>query len=368
MAKKGFFSRLLGLEDEPENILENEQEEAEGNSNQYGTTLQDAVAFAEELQSYYYNDVCKMQADMVVQTNLTEQEARTAQKKINQDKIALEQIDKILLQLRECAREFQSVWKKAVYSFYDEIEGQKLVEVQAKVFTILSKLNAVNTKQELVPVIAKRLEIYRRAWNICEDVDAPKNYNAILMDGKDGVETYHFGPFYKKVQSNEHEENLTLKLLEQIKEMEVKLQEQIPTDKVWVYVANATRLQLNFMRRTCFIRNTWEFYEDDDGQLLLDEVRVCDFEQYIKGVLQLVFTKNRYAIVTLVVPTEEMLKVIGPTQQEGIKVEICKRLRFILKERSGLYKDNLRTQRLDSRNLPRELQFMSYPKFRKAYF
>lgn len=148
MAKKGFFSRLLGLEDEPENILENEQEEAEGNSNQYGTTLQDAVAFAEELQSYYYNDVCKMQADMVVQTNLTEQEARTAQKKINQDKIALEQIDKILLQLRECAREFQSVWKKAVYSFYDEIEGQKLVEVQAKVFTILSKLNAVNTKQE----------------------------------------------------------------------------------------------------------------------------------------------------------------------------------------------------------------------------
>lgn len=368
MAKGGFFSRIFGLDDEPEGALVNEQEGITEQGTQNGTTLQDAVAFVEELQSYYYNDVCKMQADLVVQTNLTEQEVNVAQKKINQDKMALAQIDQILAQLKECVGEFQSVWKKAVYSFYDEIEKQKLISMQTKVFTILLRLNAVNTKLELASVIAKRLENYRKAWNICENVEVPRNYNVILTDGKDGIETYRFGNFCKKTRAKQIEVELTLKQLEQIRDMEVNLQEQVSTDKVWVYVANVTRLQLNFIRRTCFVRSTWESQEKEDDGLFLDEVRVCDFEQYIKGVLQIVFTKNRYAIVTLVVPTAEMLRVIGPIRQEEEKIEICKRLRFILKERSGLYKDNLRIQRLDRRNLPQELYFMSYPKFRKLYF
>lgn len=368
MAKGGLFSRLFGLEDESESTLTNEQGEIGQSENQHGTTLQDAIAFTEELQSYYYNDVCKMQADMVVQTNLTEQGARIAQKKINQDKIALAQIDQILAQLKECAGEFQSVWKKAVYSFYDEIEKQKLVSVRTKVFTILLRLNVVNTKPELKSVIIKRLESYQKAWNICGNVEIPKNYNIILTDGANGLETYHFGPFEKKVQSKQNEVELTLEQLEQIRNMEVNLQERISTDRVWVYVANVTRLQLNFMRRTFFVRSTWEFQEDDDSKLLLDEVRTCDFEQYVKGVLQIVFAQNRYAIVTLVIPTAEMLRAIGTIRQEGTKVEICKRLKFILKERSGLYKDNLRAQRLDRRDLPQELHFMSYPEFRKMYF
>ena len=80
MAKGGFFSRLFGLDDEPEGALVNEQEGITEQGTQNGTTLQDAVALVEELQSYYYNDVCKMQADLVVQTNLTEQEVNVAQK------------------------------------------------------------------------------------------------------------------------------------------------------------------------------------------------------------------------------------------------------------------------------------------------
>ncbi len=309
-----------------------------------------------------------MQADLVMQINLSEQEAKIAQKKIHQDKNALSQIDKILEELRECAGEFQSVWKKAVYSFYDEIEKQKLSSVQTKVFAILLRLNAVNTKPELVSIITKRLESYRKAWKIDSSLKIPKNYNVILTEGKDGIETYHFGHFCKHVCAKPYEVELTLEQLDQIRNMEVNLKEQIRTDDVWVYVSNITRLQLNFMRRTCFVKVTWEYQEDDDGKLFLDVVKTCDFEQYIKGVLQLVFTKNRYAIVTLVIPTEEMLNVIGPIRQEGDRVEICKRLRFILKERSHLYKDNLRTQRLDRRNLPEELQFMPYPKFRKVYF
>lgn len=369
MAKESFFSRLFGWNDQDEEAITTaEQEETITEEGSVGTTLQDAVVFVEELQSYYYNDICKMQADLIIQATLSEQQTRIAQKKIRQDQTALTQIDQILAELKEWSGEFQAVWKKAIYSFYDEIERQKLVSVQTKVFTVLLQLYAVNTRAELATVIAKRLEVYRKAWNIEKTTELPKNYNVILTDGKDGIETYHFGNFCKRVCVSANEAELTVNQLEQIRNMQIDVREQIPTDTVWVHVTNATRLQLNFMRRTCLVNATWEYQEEDAAPLLLDVVNTCDFEQYIKGVLQLVFMKNRYAIVTLVIPTQEMLKIIGPTERNGEKVEICKWLRFILKERSNLYKENLRTQRLDRRNIPEKLEFMSFAEFRKVYF
>jgi len=370
MAKGGFWSRLLGIDEEEnqEETLNNGQKEQKGENSEVGTTLQDAITFVEELQSYYYNDVCKMQADLVMQSNLSEQDASVTNKKIRQDQIALNQIDGILDQLKGCMGRYQDVWKKAVYSFYDEIEKQQMVTAQEEVFEVLLKLNAVNTKPELTPIITKRLTTYHRAWNIAQELEVPKNYNVILTESKDGIGTYHFGDFKKQVYIQMDDRSLTAQQIDQIRNMKVDLQGQVPTEKVWVYVANSTRLQLNFMRRTCFINSTWEYSEEDKSKLFLDVVKVCDFEQYIKGILRLVFTKNRYAIVSLIVPTDEMLRVIGPTLQEDGKVQICNRLWFILRERSRVYKGDLKTQRLDRRNLPEELEFVSYPEFRKKYF
>lgn len=370
MAKGGFFSRLLGFDEEEnqEETLSREQKKQNGENSEEEATLQDAIAFTEELQSYYYNDICKMQADLVMQSSLSEQELRVANKKVHQDQIALNQIDKILDQLKDCMGRYQDVWKKAVYSFYDEIEKQQMVTAQEQVFETILKLSAVNTKPELTPIITKRLTIYHRAWNIAQKLEIPKNYNVILRASKDGVETYHFGDFEKQVYTQTNDIELTMAQLDQIRNMKVDLQEQVQTEKVWVYVANSTRFQLNFMRRTCFINSTWEYSKEEKSKLFLDVVKVCDFEQYIKGILQLVFTKNRYAIVSLIVPTEAMLRVIGPTLQEDGKVQICNRLWFILRERSHVYNDNLKTQRLDRRNLPEELHFMSYSEFRQKYF
>ena len=364
------MSRLFGFDEEEsqEGNLSNGQDEKKGENNEIGTTLQDAINFTEELQSYYYNDICKMQADLVMQSSLSEQEVRVANKKVRQDQITLNQIDKILNRLKDCMGRYQDVWKKAVYSFYTEIEKQQMVTTQENVFAVLLELSAVNTKPELAEIIAKRLASYHKAWNIAQELEIPQNYNVILTEGKDGIENYHFGNFSKQVYTQAEDVELTEKQLDQIRNMKVDLEAQVPTEEVWVYVANSTRLQLNFMRRTCFVRTTWECKDEDDSKLFLDVVKVCDFEQYIKGVLQIVFTKNRYAIVSLVVPTDGMLRAIGPTLKEEGKVQICKRLRFILKERSNLYKGCLKTQRLDRRNLPEELQFVSYPEFRKKYF
>lgn len=368
MAEGGFFARLFGLEDmnsetENENRIEDTVETNTIEST--GTTLQDAVNFVAELQSYYYNDICKMQSDLLVQT-FDVSEEKLINKKIEQDKTALSQIDDVLDLVKNNEKEYQTIWKKSVYSFYDEIEKVKLASVQAKVFEILIQLCAINTKQELETIILNRIEKYKEAWNISEEIQIPKNFNAILIDGSDGIEKYRFGEFYKTVHASDTDITLNPKQLNQIRALDFEFEDKIPTNELWVYVSNVTRFQLNFMRRTCIIGNTWE--DGQKNKLKLDIVKVEDFKQYLKGILQIVFTKNAHAVISIVVPTSEMLSAIGPIERRGEKVEILKKYRFYLKERSGLYKNNLLTTRISRRNIPEKLLFLSYLEFRKIYF
>lgn len=371
MAEGRFFARLFGLDEtssdtEQENRIENI---AETNiSEPTGTTLQDAVNFVAELQSYYYNDICKMQADLVVQTTLTQGKVDFINKKIKQDQVALSQIDEILDLVKQNEREYQSIWRKSVYSFYDEIEKAKLVSVQEKVFKIILRLCVVNTKPELKSIILNRIEKYKEAWNINGEIQIPVNYNVVLVEGNDGIEKYQFGEFCKNVIANENDRFLSSVQLDKIRAIDFEVEDEIPTDKVWVFVSSVTRLQLNYMRRTCFIDNDWEYLPNEKNLLCFDIVKVSDLNQYLKGMLQIVLTKRNYAVISIVVPTNNMLRIIGPTERRGDKVEICKRYRFYLKERSGLYKDNLLTARVDRRNIPEKLQFVSYLKFRKDYF
>ena len=90
MAERNFFARLFGLEDANSTTDLEEENRAENNAETHstesdGTTLQDAVNFVAELQSYYYNDICKMQTDLVVQTSMTQSEVSFVNKKIKQD-------------------------------------------------------------------------------------------------------------------------------------------------------------------------------------------------------------------------------------------------------------------------------------------
>lgn len=74
--------------------------------------------------------------------------------------------------------------------------------------------------------------------------------------------------------------------------MDFEFEEKFPTDTIWVYASSATRLQLNYMRRTCFIDNTWKYVPDEDKTLCFDIVKVTDLVQYLKGILQIILTKK----------------------------------------------------------------------------
>lgn len=368
-----FLTWLFDLEDsesdtQQETRNDNMQQQVTATeSSSVGTTLQDAENFIAELQSYYYNDLQKMRTDLLTQSLSVSEEAYI-NKKIKQDSVVLKQIDEILLLTRETQKEYHAIWGKSIYSFYDEIERAKLKVVQEKVYKIIIKLCQINTKQELDEIITSRIEEYKKAWNISEDIKIPKNYNAILIESNNGIDKYRFGNFYKLINYSDKDKVLTSKQLKQIRETSFEFEDSIPTNNVWVYVADATRLQLNFMRRTCIINKTWEYKSEEDKDLYFDIVSLEDLEQYLKGILQIVLSKKTYAIISIVIPSSEMLRAIGTTEQIGDKVKICRKIRFILQERSGVYGNNLLTLRVDRRHIPNKLKFIPYTEFKKSYF
>ena len=370
MAEKGFFSWLFGSREESESELNTRCEETSVNTvpESDNATLQDAIAFIVELQSYYYNDICKMQADLLIQANQSQWEVNFINKKIKQDQVALEQIDKILKLTKQKEREFQAVWRKSIYSFYDEIEKSKLSKTQVKVLEIMSKLFEINTKPELEAVILNRIEGYRRAWNISTELKISQNYNAVLVGGENNIEQYCFGKFSKQVKSCEQERALTPKQLDEIRTLKFEFEKSIETNVVWVYVSSVTRLQLNMMRRTCIVKNDWENIPNSKGKLFFDVVKVEELEQYLKGILQILLIRRNHAVISIFVPTNNMLRIIGPVEEKDQKVQISKNYLFCLRERSGLYQDNLMTARIDRRHIPEKLKFISYLKFRDYNF
>ena len=144
--------------------------------------------------------------------------------------------------------------------------------------------------------------------------------------------------------------------------------ENIETDSVWIYVSGVTRLQLNFMRRDCFIGNLWEHSDNEQGEFLLDVVDKKDLSIYLKGVLQIVLTQNRYAVISFVVPTEKMKRLVGRVQVVGDKVQIYRKINFFLSERNKEFGSNIFTARIDKRDIPEEISFVSYIEFKKQYF
>ena len=368
MPKSNFLDRLFGLVDssstvENENRIDKEENKEKENAQ---ATLQDVVSFIAELQSYYYNDICKMQSDLVVKAFTPNQE-KFINKKIKQEQVVLSQIDEILKLVKQNEKEYQSIWRKSIYSFYDELEKVKLAEVQAKVFEIIVKLCAINTKPELKPVIFKRMQSYKNAWNIPGELEQPKNYHVVLLEENDGIEKYQFGEFQKSVYTFENDVVLNAKQLEQIQNLTFEFEPKFRINQVWVHVAGVTRAQLNRMRRTCLIENSWEQLEQRKD-LYFDVVKFEDLEQYLKGILQIVLTKNAHAVISIVIPTDRMLSLTGETKQNGEKIEICKKYQFYLRERSGIYGEKLLTARISRRYIPEKLKFVSYLKFRKEHF
>lgn len=370
MAKEGFWARLFGADDNTTSPATNDRNSESNSTSTNEATLSDVIAFLIEIRNYYDNDITRMRTSLcLMEVNMTESEERFTNKKIRQEEIALAQIDKVLAQVRVEEEKYRTVFKKSMYSFFDEVEDAKLAEAQTAVLGIIIKLCEINTKPELDNVIRSRIESYRQTWNISTELDIPQNYNPVLVDEEDGIETYRFGKFTKKVKQCEHERTLTPKQLQRIRTLKIGFEKTIETDVVWVRVSSVTRAQLNLMKKTCIFENDWEHVDEEDVKLTFDVVRKEELEQYLKGILQIVLPRRNHAVISIFIPTNNMLRIIGPVKELEQRVEIEKKFLFIYRERSlRYYNGNLMTDRIDRRHLPEDLYFISLPNFRKAHF
>lgn len=370
MAEKGFWARLFGTDDNATSSATNARNNESNANNPTEATLSDVITFLIEIRNYYDNDIQRMRTSLCLrEVNMTESEERFTNKKIRQEEIALAQIDDVLQQVRAEEEKYRSVFKKSMYSFFDEVEDVKLAEAQTAVLGIIIKLCEINTKPELDNVIRSRIESYRQAWNISTELDIPQNYNPVLVDEEDGIETYRFGKFTKKVKQCENERTLTPKQLQQIRALKIGFEKTIETDVVWVRVSSVTRAQLNRMRKTCIFKNDWEHLDKEEAKLTFEVVRKEDLEQYLKGVLQIVLPRRNHAVISIFIPTKNMLRIIGPVKELEQRVEIEKKFLFIYRERSlRYYNGNLMTARIDRRHMPDNLCFVSFPNFREAHF
>lgn len=367
MSGGNFWTKFFGIEDEEMSENRTNSQGISEDSDSKELTIQDAISFVSEIQSYYFNDICKTQADIAINATSIRGKEDFFRKKVKQNQIALAQIESILEEMKQNETEYQLIWRKSIYSFYDELEQSKQEEAKKKAFEIILRLCEVNVNPELQSIITERVKKYKEAWKIAEHIEIPQNTNVILVESNCYVEKYQFGKFFKEVNSNRALQELTTSQLDAIRKMKISV-ENIETDSIWIYVSGVTRLQLNFMRRDCFIGNHWEHSDNNYGGFFLDVVDKKDLEIYLKGVLQIVLTQNRYAVISFVVPTEKMKRLIGKIQVVGSKVQIFREINFFLSERKEEFGSNIFTTRIDRRNIPDEMKFVSYIEFKKQYF
>lgn len=331
--------------------------------------LSEVTDFIRELESYYTNDIFKERSEFI-NANLSEDEIVLLKKRIAEDEGALEDIscikDKVIEQERSCSE----IWGKSSYSFYDKLESRKLEEIFKETFEIIKKLVDANVKEELDEIIVDRLEVYYKSWKIGSEFTIPINTGLRIksrsLNKKTNLkeEVYQFGVFQKRVIA-EDENTLLKEQIEALKKMQIQISELANTQSVWIRCVTITREQLNFIKKTLVFPNDWEVGEND--KLTYDIVNTEELEYYIRSVLQLILSKKDYVLISMLILNSNLLQGIVRVDDAERKVTILDKEKYVLMERNGAYKNNLKFNFISRKEDLRQLSFISYETFVKPF-
>lgn len=331
--------------------------------------LSEVTDFIRELESYYTNDIFKERSEFI-NANLSEDEIVLLKKRIAEDEGALEDIscikDKVIEQERSCSE----IWGKSSYSFYDKLESRKLEEIFKETFEIIKKLVDANVKEELDEIIVDRLEVYYKSWKIGSEFTIPINTGLRIksrsLNKKTNLkeEVYQFGVFQKRIIA-EDENTLLKEQIDALKKMQIQISELANTQSVWIRCVTITREQLNFIKKTLVFPNDWEVGEND--KLTYDIVNTEELEYYIRSVLQLILSKKDYVLISMLIPNSNLLQGIVRVDDAERKVTILDKEKYVLMERNGAYKNNLKFNFISRKEDLRQLSFISYETFVKPF-
>ena len=333
--------------------------------------LSEVTDFIRELESYYTNDIFKERSEFI-NTNLSEDEIVLLKKKIAEDEGALEDIscikDKVIEQERSCSE----IWGKSSYSFYDKLESRKLEEIFKETFEIIKKLVDANVKEELDEIIIDRLKVYYKSWKIGSEFTVPINTGLRIksrsLNEKSNLkeEVYQFGVFQKRIIA-EDENTLLKEQIDALKKIQIQIS-GLNMQSVWIKCVTITRKQLNFIKKTLVFPNDWEVGEND--KFTYDIVNTEELEYYIRSVLQLILSKKDYVLISILIPDSNLLQQLsGIVRVDSAerKVTILDKEKYVLMERNGAYKNNLKFNFISKKEDLRQLSFITYETFVKPF-
>lgn len=334
--------------------------------------LSEVTDFIRELESYYTNDIFKERSEFI-NANLSEDEIVLLKKRIAEDERAVENISCIKDEVIKKERSYSEIWGKSSYSFYDKLESKKSEEIFKETFEIIKKLVEANVKEELDEIIIDRLKVYYKSWKIGSEFIAPINTGLRIksrsFNEKTNLneETYQFGVFRKRIIA-EDEKSLLKEQIDAIKKMQVQISELVNTQSVWIRCITITRKQLNFVKKTLAFPNDWEVGENN--KLNYDIVNTEEIEYYIKSVLQLILSKKDYVLISILIPNSNLLQQLSGiirVDDEERKVKILDNAKYVLMERNGAYKNNLKFNFISKKENLNIISFISYETFVKTF-
>ena len=331
--------------------------------------LSEVTDFIRELESYYTNDIFKERSEFI-NANLSEDEIVLLKKRIAEDEGALEDISCIKDKVIEQERSYSEIWGKSSYSFYDKLESRKLEEIFKETFEIIKKLVEANVKEELDEIIIDRLKVYYKSWKIGSEFTIPINTGLRIKSRSLNEKTnlkedvYQFGVFQKRVIA-EDENTLLKEQIDALKKMQIQLSGLADTQNVWIRCVTITRKQLNFIKKTLVFPNDWEVGEND--KLTYDIVNIEELEYYIRSVLQLILSKKDYVLISMLIPNSNLLQGIVIVDDAERKVTILDKEKYVLMERNGAYKNNLKFNFISRKEDLRQFSFISYETFVKPF-
>lgn len=345
-----------------ENTVSSKQEENE--SEEETIKLSVVIDFVRELEGYYINDIFKKRSSFM-NDSITDEQASFLKKKIRQYEISLQEITNIKNKLLEKERNCRELWAKSSYSFYSELETDKLKNVFYEVFEIIRFLLLINVNPELDDIIERRLETYKESWNIV-NVSVEKNTTLRIMAMNNGIETYVFGDFKKQIISAKDE--LSLEQLELIRKLKIKFSFANPINRYWIHCSTISRTQLNFLKKTTVFPNDWE--QNRENQIIYDIVEQNQIDYYIKAILQLLLNRKDFVLISLINPNEafyEKVKNAIEIDSENKIVKVSDPMKFLFQERNGVYEDNLQFAVISKKKKLETLCFCSFKDFQSNF-
>lgn len=348
------------LESTANENLEVRENDAVGESTAEVIELSVVINFVRELESYYTNDIFKLNSDYIGNVQMSDDEIAFVKKKIAEYQAAVDLIELVKKELLQLESKLRDIFGKSSYEFYDELVEEEKESTFKNAFHIVCKLMSINVIPKLDRIIQKRLEEYKKSWEITEDV--PPNTSLRLLDRNRNLETYKVCYFEKKIQIPDMEKELLPEQLMAIDQIQINhlAFDNPASGKVWIRFSTVSRKQLEYLKKSTIFPINWDA---ENNGICYDIVDTSVLEAYIKSMIRLLIMQDDYIVISLVNPNSEMVQQLGSivdVDEDNKKVIVIDRMAFLSNERTGTYKDNLQFELISRKGNMKSISFKSY--------